>query len=136
MDMNRRAFLGSLAALTAGMALDPERALWVPGRKTYFDIQRPDLRKLHVVGLGCLPHGSLVTVGNRMYRLERISDDEATIEVARDEWPFMPGVTVVGAEFAGLVLNAAGEAGVRLQETCVLMPDLESLKIDRSYFRA
>ena len=39
--MNRRHFLGSLSALSAGMLLDPERALWVPGRKTYFDIVRP-----------------------------------------------------------------------------------------------
>lgn len=36
--MHRRTFLTSLAALTAGMALDPERALWVPGRRTYFDL--------------------------------------------------------------------------------------------------
>lgn len=36
MDMNRRSFFGSLAALTAGMALDPERLLWVPGQKTIF----------------------------------------------------------------------------------------------------
>lgn len=36
--MNRRTFLGSLALLTAGMALDPERALWVPGRKTILDL--------------------------------------------------------------------------------------------------
>lgn len=39
--MNRRHFLGSLAALSAGMALDPDKLLWVPGRKTYFDIVRP-----------------------------------------------------------------------------------------------
>jgi len=30
----RRAFLGSLAAAAAAFALDPERALWVPGAKT------------------------------------------------------------------------------------------------------
>lgn len=36
--MNRRAFLGSLSMLAAGMALDPERALWTPGRTTYFDL--------------------------------------------------------------------------------------------------
>lgn len=41
--MNRRHFLGSLAALSAGMALDPERALWVPGRRTYFDIVAPKI---------------------------------------------------------------------------------------------
>jgi hypothetical protein len=39
--MNRRSFLGSLSALSAGMLLDPERLLWVPGRRAYFDIVRP-----------------------------------------------------------------------------------------------
>lgn len=34
--MRRRAFLGLLAASFAGVALDPERALWVPGAKTIF----------------------------------------------------------------------------------------------------
>ena len=38
--MNRRHFLSSLSALSVGMLLDPERALWVPGRRTYFDIVR------------------------------------------------------------------------------------------------
>ena len=33
MVMNRRAFFGSLAALAAGAVLDPERPLWVPGKK-------------------------------------------------------------------------------------------------------
>lgn len=31
--MNRRSFLGAIAAAVAGAKLDPERALWVPGRK-------------------------------------------------------------------------------------------------------
>lgn len=42
--MNRRGFLGALLTATAGVAvssldafgLDPERALWVPGQKTFF----------------------------------------------------------------------------------------------------
>lgn len=34
--MNRRAFLATLASAAAGIALDPERALWVPGRKRIF----------------------------------------------------------------------------------------------------
>jgi hypothetical protein len=34
--MKRRAFLATLAAAAAGLALDPERALWVPGAKTIF----------------------------------------------------------------------------------------------------
>lgn len=36
--MHRRTFLCSLGLAAAGMALDPELALWVPGRKTYFDL--------------------------------------------------------------------------------------------------
>lgn len=31
--MNRRGFLRSLGGLLAGSVLDPERLLWVPGRK-------------------------------------------------------------------------------------------------------
>ena len=34
--MRRRAFLSLLGVGLAGYALDPDRALWVPGRKTYF----------------------------------------------------------------------------------------------------
>lgn len=38
--MNRRGFLGALAAGAAAFAIDPERALWVPGAKT-ISIPRP-----------------------------------------------------------------------------------------------
>ena len=31
--MNRRGFLSLLAGVAAGAVLDPERALWVPGKK-------------------------------------------------------------------------------------------------------
>ena len=34
--MNRRAFLALCSAGAAGMAVDPERLLWVPGAKTIF----------------------------------------------------------------------------------------------------
>lgn len=34
--MNRRGFLGTLAAALVGSTLDPERLLWVPGVKTLF----------------------------------------------------------------------------------------------------
>jgi len=34
--MNRRGFLSSLAIAAAGLALDPEKLLWVPGKKTIF----------------------------------------------------------------------------------------------------
>lgn len=50
--MDRRAFLRTLGIGTATAAvatiapelvLDPERALWVPGRTTYFDLWRSDV---------------------------------------------------------------------------------------------
>lgn len=34
--MNRRGFLGMLGMSAAALALDPERLLWVPGKKTIF----------------------------------------------------------------------------------------------------
>jgi len=41
--MNRRAFLGLSSAALAAFTLDPERLLWTPGRRTYFDIVRPTI---------------------------------------------------------------------------------------------
>lgn len=35
--MNRRAFLSAVAASIPAMALDPERLLWIPGQRSYFD---------------------------------------------------------------------------------------------------
>lgn len=34
--MNRRSFLSLVGSGVAGLALDPERALWVPGRRSFF----------------------------------------------------------------------------------------------------
>lgn len=36
-QMTRRSFLTAATAALAGAVLDPERLLWVPGRRTYFD---------------------------------------------------------------------------------------------------
>lgn len=44
--LSRRGFLGSLAAVAATAAFDPDLALWVPGQKTYFDIQTTN--RIHV----------------------------------------------------------------------------------------
>lgn len=41
--MTRRTLLGGLAAFAAGLTLDPERALWVPGQRTYLDLHIPPL---------------------------------------------------------------------------------------------
>jgi hypothetical protein len=38
--MNRRSFLGLSSAALAAFTLDPERAIWVPGQRSYFDIVR------------------------------------------------------------------------------------------------
>lgn len=36
--VNRRSFLGLLGLGAAGLVLDPERALWIPGQKRIFDL--------------------------------------------------------------------------------------------------
>lgn len=59
--MNRRTFLGSLSALSAGMLLDPERALWVPGRRTYFDIVTPKIHRYSEVMIETLD-GAVATM--------------------------------------------------------------------------
>jgi len=38
MGLSRRGFLGLIPALAAGLVLDPDRLLWVPGRATWFDL--------------------------------------------------------------------------------------------------
>lgn len=44
--MNRRGFFGSLAAIAATAVLDPERLLWVPGKKL---ISIPAPRPIYVI---------------------------------------------------------------------------------------
>lgn len=44
--MNRRGFLASLGIGAAAFALDPERALWVPGAKTISVPAVPDFEEL------------------------------------------------------------------------------------------
>jgi hypothetical protein len=34
--MDRRSFLRTLATISAGAVLDPDRLLWVPGQRTFF----------------------------------------------------------------------------------------------------
>jgi hypothetical protein len=57
--MNRRGFLTSLGAAAAAFALDPERALWVPGAKT---ISIPAVRV--VLAPPFLALGDIVTFGD------------------------------------------------------------------------
>lgn len=46
--MNRRNFLTSMAAAIGGMTLDPEKLLWVPGRKL---ISIPKIRVAEIDGM-------------------------------------------------------------------------------------
>jgi hypothetical protein len=46
--VNRRGFLRLLGVGTAGLAVDPERLLWTPGARTFFDIQRPVAPRLSI----------------------------------------------------------------------------------------
>jgi len=41
MTLTRRRFLAATTAAVAGAVFDPERALWIPGQRSYFDIVRP-----------------------------------------------------------------------------------------------
>ena len=72
--MNRRGFLGTLGVLSAGLVLDPELALWVPGRKSYFDI-RPTLQP-----------GTFVTLepGSTYIYLQGIGEGLAAIQHPRN----------------------------------------------------
>ncbi len=47
--MNRRGFLSALAGAVAAAAYDPERALWVPGRKKIFIPPAPPLSTIRRV---------------------------------------------------------------------------------------
>ena len=49
--MNRRGFLGLTAAAIGGMVLDPELALWVPGRKSYVFLAAPKIRHVSIAEL-------------------------------------------------------------------------------------
>lgn len=55
-SFGRRRFLGSLSLLAAGMALDPDRMLWVQGRKTYFDLNLKQDWKVETLTLVSVDH--------------------------------------------------------------------------------
>jgi hypothetical protein len=58
--MDRRAFLGLLAAA----AFDPERLLWVPGRKTFF---LPSLAERKAIKLQMFINGAWITMSEHEY---------------------------------------------------------------------
>lgn len=64
MSFNRRDFLATLAAAATGALLDPERLAWVPGKKSYFDIQPPALPVgwMSAKGAHLLIAGDIITI--------------------------------------------------------------------------
>lgn len=59
-QVTRRFFLGSLGAAAAGLALDPERLLWVPGQRKIF-IPAP----ARVVAAAAFTRGDVITIAGR-----------------------------------------------------------------------
>lgn len=78
--MNRRGFLGSIAAFAAACALDPERALWVSGAKT-ISIPAPRLEVIHTIPVNLLPIsfavGDIITIGGLPYEFIVIASGES-----------------------------------------------------------
>lgn len=62
--MKRRAFLAALAAAATGAVFDPEKLLWVPGRKSYFDLGAvPKAERDYLTGLDIgLKAGDVFTI--------------------------------------------------------------------------
>jgi hypothetical protein len=97
--MHRRAFLQLATAAAAGLVLDPERALWVPGRKTIFLPPAP--RVWTAMDLG-LRKGDVITIeghyetnprGHRELRRYVVVSVEQSIPEPRPEFGH---VTLVG----------------------------------------
>lgn len=70
--MNRRSFLQRVSLAVAGLAIDPERLLWTPGERVYFDLGLRPYRVQYGDWLKC--EGSLAwqqwvmtAVNGRMY---------------------------------------------------------------------
>lgn len=67
-QVTRRGFLGGLSALAAAYALDPEFALWVPGRKSIFVlnkaiVQAETMEEALIKGLvAVFPDGERITL--------------------------------------------------------------------------
>jgi hypothetical protein len=63
---NRRSFLQVAAAAAAALVLDPERALWVPGRKTIFVLPPAPPLRLPMRALDCgFRKGDIITIDGR-----------------------------------------------------------------------
>lgn len=81
--MNRRGFLGSLSAALSLAALDPEKLLWVPGKKKIFIPEKPGFDNLSYKGriVGIATHtiaagqyGSILVYGSYSYNNNKYMD--------------------------------------------------------------
>lgn len=90
--IGRRGFIRTLVAGTAAMALDPERALWVPGAKRIFDIggTKPSVCG---IGLALRPDWTAMIRMQMDYNrlasdlMERINQGDNRRFLAGSEWP-------------------------------------------------
>lgn len=91
--MDRRTFLTALAVAAPALAFDPERALWVPGQRTYVDLARSARDpEIHLSGIGghfdaagaeTLDHYSVRVSAGRSYITYRArSADASALEAA------------------------------------------------------
>jgi hypothetical protein len=84
--MNRRGFLGAIAAAVAGAALDPERALWVPGAKLY-SVPAPvvaPVPSLTVVG-AWFQVGDVLTFGEDLTRYVVTGVERSRVDLRREK---------------------------------------------------
>ena len=66
--MNRRRFLGLTVAGAAGMLLDPERLLWVPGKKYVF-LAQPKVKGVTIAQLVAVTFDQVVKEQRKAGRL-------------------------------------------------------------------
>ncbi|MCR4375868.1 MAG: twin-arginine translocation signal domain-containing protein [Acidobacteria bacterium] len=104
--MNRRHFLGMLAAGAAGMVLDPEMLLWRPGAKTIFlPPAKPILTRAGAVqyswNQGLLKAGDIVTINGCLefnpktgqYHSSRLQEFRIVEAVSSAELTIRPVIT-------------------------------------------
>lgn len=66
--MKRRSFLTGLATLIGGSALDPERLLWVPGKKL-ISIPKPGYPRMFIPACGGISNEALRTLFNPVHNI-------------------------------------------------------------------
>lgn len=73
--LGRRGFLRGLGLLAGGLVLDPEKLLWVPGRKTIF-VPAWDPRYLHISDLRYFQHMLMQQLENKFVFHDFLSDGD------------------------------------------------------------